>query len=55
VTSFGRHLDHLIRPQQERPWDGQAQRLGGLEVDAPHPAGPGFPYLTRSYSAVPVW
>src|SRR4029453_191111 len=26
-------LDHLIRPPQERRRDGQAERLGGLEVD----------------------
>jgi hypothetical protein len=26
-------FDHLIRPQQQRQWDGEAERLGGLEVD----------------------
>ena len=26
-------LDHLIRPRQERRWDGQPECLGGLEVD----------------------
>ena len=26
-------LDHLIRPQQQRRRDGEAERLGGLEVD----------------------
>jgi len=28
-----RLLDHLVRPQQKRLRDRQAQRLGGLEVD----------------------
>src|SRR5258707_15389820 len=26
-------FDYLIRPQQERLWDRQAEGLGGLEVD----------------------
>jgi hypothetical protein len=26
-------LDHLIRPRQQRGWDGEAEGLGGLEVD----------------------
>jgi hypothetical protein len=26
-------LNHLIRPLQERRWDRQAERPGGLEVD----------------------
>ena len=26
-------LDHLVRPQQQRRRDRQAERLGGLEVD----------------------
>jgi len=26
-------LDHLIRPQQQRLRDREAERLGGLEVD----------------------
>src|SRR5262249_33664090 len=26
-------LDHLIRPQQQRRRDGEAERLGGLEID----------------------
>src|SRR5713226_1549343 len=28
-----RLLDHLIRPEKERWGDGEAERLGGLEVD----------------------
>src|SRR5262245_55729579 len=26
-------FDHLIRPRQQRRWDGEAERLRGLEVD----------------------
>src|SRR5262245_22626336 len=26
-------LDHLIRPRQQRGWDREAERLGGLEID----------------------
>src|SRR5262249_8722790 len=26
-------LDHLIRPRQQRGWDREAERFGGLEVD----------------------
>ena len=32
-TPAGPSLDHLIRPLQERRRDGQAEGLGGLEVD----------------------
>ena len=28
-----RSLDHLVRAQQQRLWDRQAERLGRLEVD----------------------
>jgi hypothetical protein len=28
-----RLLDYLIRPRQQRWWDRQTERLGGLEVD----------------------
>jgi hypothetical protein len=30
---FPQSLDHVIRPRQERGRDGEAQRLGGLQVD----------------------
>ena len=35
VFGLGRRrlLDYLIRPQQQRLWDRQAERLRGLEVD----------------------
>jgi len=26
-------LDHLIRAEQQRGWDGKPESLGGLEVD----------------------
>jgi hypothetical protein len=32
-TRAARSLDHLVRPQQHRRRDRQAERLGGLEVD----------------------
>jgi hypothetical protein len=34
-TNSGPLLDHLIRPQQKRRRDRQAERLGGLEGDDP--------------------
>src|SRR5215510_1956643 len=33
LRSSMRLFDYLIRPQQDRLWDSQAERLGGLEVD----------------------
>jgi hypothetical protein len=29
----GSSFNHLIRPRKQRPRDGEAERLGGLEVD----------------------
>ena len=31
--TFRRSLDHLLRAPDERIWDVEAERLGGLEVD----------------------
>jgi len=28
-----RPLNHVVRAQQERLWDRQSERLGGLEID----------------------
>ena len=33
VRCEGWLLDHLIRPRQQRRWDREAERLGGLQVD----------------------
>ncbi len=33
VTPAGRLFDHLVGAQQDRAWDGNSERLGGLEVD----------------------
>jgi len=33
LCAFNSSFDDLIRPQQDRGWDGEAKRLRGLQVD----------------------